>query len=157
MPSHLMSAVLLWYRDEGFTPVEIALREGMSVRSVQAGLRAAGAIEHDLRAPEEWKPPVTPMYGCPPFVRVELGDRGEELTPECPHHGPIPRGSWLYCERCGASGLDGDPRLDRDPRTDPRPDPRPPAKHLSRRERRALKRSTARWNAPPPTGSPRPS
>lgn len=31
------------------------------------------------------------------------------LTPssKCPHKGPIPKGSKLYCEVCGQSGLDG--------------------------------------------------
>ncbi len=26
---------------------------------------------------------------------------------KCPHKGPIPKGSKLYCEVCGQSGLDG--------------------------------------------------
>ena len=31
------------------------------------------------------------------------------LTPnsKCPHDGPIPKGSRIYCEVCGKSGMDG--------------------------------------------------
>ena len=154
--SQLYQAVLLWYRDEGYSPAEIARREGVSIRTVQVGLKRAREAEDDLAA-REFAPNVTPMYGCRPFARTVVVD-GVESEPECPHNGPIPPGSRLYCEKCAASGLDGDPRLERDPRTDPKPEPRPLAnpKRLSRRERRALKRASP-WNQPPPTGSPRPS
>lgn len=72
MASSLMQAVLLWYRDEGYSTAEIADRESMSIRSVQLGLRDAEEAEDDLRDPAGWIPPAVPVYGCRPFVRAEL-------------------------------------------------------------------------------------
>jgi len=44
---------------------------------------------------------------------------------ECPHRGPIPKGSLACCMVCSRSGVDDHPALKRDPATDPKPEPGP--------------------------------
>ena len=83
-------------------------------------------------------PFAAPIYGAKPFVRADLrptvrdgvetrpgldGKAPVEVDPPCPHHGPIPKGSVCYCERCAAYGRDYDKRLIRVPGTDPKPEP----------------------------------
>lgn len=120
----------------GATTAQIASRSRRySLRRVQIGISAARQREEAkkralLRPVHE--PRLVPFYPIRPLTPLS----------ECPHYGPIKRGSVLYCEVCGQSGMDHHKSIVRDPRYDPPLEPRvpdPPGPVLTRREKRLRK------------------
>jgi hypothetical protein len=62
---------------------------------------------------------------------------------DCPHYGPLRRGTRFVCVVCYQSGMDHLPALRRSPATDPKPESKLPPKEprkLTRKEARALRR-----------------
>ena len=129
----------------GIGTAEIAAREGLSARRVRLGVQRAKARERASysrdsrdgellrkrdernspvsrsatagaagRWPGRYPPKLVPFFPIGPFAPGS----------ECPHRGPIRRGSRLCCMVCSKSGMDDHPALKRNPKTDPRPEPK---------------------------------
>jgi hypothetical protein len=132
--------VWLWDVRHGISTNEIAMREGLTNRTVQYGVARAKALERNCSSNEPIRvPPLVPLF--------PLG----HFTPQsaCRHHGPIERGSVFCCVVCHCSGIDDHPGLRRDPRTDPSPEPKPkPAPKKTARETRKQRRLRTFANHP---------
>lgn len=133
-------ALWLAWMEAGWGTDEIAERAGVSRQLVNRRLRVAEATLSESVSPAPGPPPkapvpwwleLVPLFPVGPFTPAS----------ECPHRGPIRKGSLLCCMVCSASGMDGHRALRRDPATDPRPEPPPPAepKAATRRQRRGRK------------------
>ena len=97
------------------TPVpQVAKKFRVTAKTVYNGLERARLAE---------KPT---LLAIPRPPRLELLSPITPLVPqsECPHRGPMKRGSVFVCAVCHASGMDHHPALRRDPRTDPKPERR---------------------------------
>ena len=157
-----------WLRlhQDGKSTSAIAEEAGVSVQLVRRALARARELDtsreqddadeptlhgRDDEADADLAPPPAPLRTAWWLELVPVFPIGP-FTPasECPHRGPIAKGSLLCCMVCSASGMDDHPAMKRDPATDPRPEPRPSAKPSTattkpaasgetRRERRARK------------------
>ena len=124
--------VWLWDVRHGLSPIEIAIRDGVSVSRVRFGISRSQALERNCSTDEAIPiPRLVPLFPLGP------------LTPQsaCRHHGPIEIGSVFCCVVCHCSGIDDHPGLQRDPLTDPAPEPKPtPAPKKKARETRKQRR-----------------
>lgn len=151
----------LWLQEVrcGHRIAEIAAREGLSKRRVQAGVSRAREREEGLprwdsrmrrvlrkRDQAEGTSGVPWDPECPPILIPLFPIAAFTPASTCPHHGPIPAGSPFCCMVCSRSGLDAHPALKRDPRTDPKPEPRPaaaPGPRATRKQKRHAARLAA--------------
>lgn len=156
-----------WLRlhQEGKSTSAIAGAAGVSVQLVRRALAQARERDacRDQDDPGMYILPIRPEGGPEaPAVPAPLRTPWWlELVPifpigaytpasECPHRGPLPRGSLLCCMVCSSSGMDHHPSMQRDPATEPPAEPRKrrprvvhPASGMptgeTRRQRRARK------------------
>lgn len=131
-----LDSTILDMRRAKLRPPEIALALHLSVSRVYLGITRQRERE---RLAANYKPPkLTPFYPITPLVPASC----------CPHRAPIRRGSVLYCEICGKTGIDHHPALQRDAATDPKPEPKPKTllAKLTRKQRRSKKRQHATSN-----------
>lgn len=139
VPPDVRDSLWLYLALEGMRPDEIARSAGVSVRTIQAGIREA--IDREARRDRARAerlprrlPLLIPLFPVDPFTPLSA----------CPHHGPIEPGSDLCCMVCNRSGMDAHPALRRDPATDPIPlrhaDLAEPSARPPRRQRRLGKR-----------------
>jgi DNA-binding CsgD family transcriptional regulator len=124
--------IWLWDVRHGISINEIAVREGISVRRVQAGVSRSRAQEDNCEVETADRPPrLIPLFPVGSY------------TPQsaCRHLRPLEQGSLFYCVVCHSSGIDDHPALQRDPLTDPSPEPKPaPAPKKTARETRRQRR-----------------
>jgi len=138
-----MARSTLWLRawQAGIPLVKIAVKEGLTVRRIQAGITDAALwnngpdLKIKFRSESKGNLVLRPLF---PIA---------EFTPKspCPLHPgknhPNPKHhkwrSSLTCMVCHRSGRDNDPRLWIDPRTAPKKDPVVPPKPAERETRKA--------------------
>lgn len=119
-------------RRGGMACTAIARRFVVDLKTVYRGIERARLAEKPAGAERQTGPTLHPLS---PITA---------LTPlsECPHHGPIRRGSHLVCMVCHQSGLDHLALFRRHP-SDTKPDPKPAAKPAPKRTRKE-RRKTAK-------------
>lgn len=130
---------MLALKRAGRTYQDIALLTGVSVGTAWNEIakarddeRAADAARRGrAEAVKRFRLELTPMYPA-----------NFSSTAPCPHRGEIRRGSLMYCEQCGKSGMDHHPALQRSAASDPTPDRKPPSAPLTKPRQKA-KRSKA--------------
>mgnify|MGYP001469337274 CR=1 FL=1 len=124
----------LQLHQEGKSTSAIAEEAGVSVQLVRRAIarareQAESRIQEEadslLGDDADFAPPSPASPRTPWWLElVPLFPIGA-FTPasECPHRGPIQRGSLLCCMVCSSSGIDDHPAMKRDPATDPAPEP----------------------------------
>jgi hypothetical protein len=124
----------LYEHRRGRTAASIGRREGVSPKLVNLGILRAEArdLDRTTEAAAPLPPPVKPLFPIPAFTPMS----------ECPHRGPIRRGSVLCCMVCSQTGMEGHPALHKDPARMPRRE-RPPQRRAPKKTRKERRRVAA--------------
>lgn len=134
VPCNLDDAKLLAMRRAGKTYEDIALHNEVSVGTAWNAVHRARQAERHADAVRRGAVDKQPSFSLTPTYPINFAKDAP-----CPHNRPIRRGSKIYCEQCGQSGMDHHPLLQRSVFTDPKPERKPPAAPLTKPRKQGRK------------------